>query len=308
MEAALDPCVIAHPGSDRILVVEDDDEVREALEAFLEDHGYEVETASDGAEAVAKVEEDPPALVISDVRMPGVDGFELVERLRRRPASADIPIILLSALQEPERRVAGLDLGADDYLGKPTHPDELLARIRVHLRHAHRQQALARRSLIDPLTGALNRRGILSVLRRERERSLRSGTPLSVLMLDVDNFKMLNDTYGHAAGDTVLRQLARAVVGAVRVVDHVGRLGGDEFVVAVPEGEPGAVAALAARLAVLQLPSLEVGDARLEVHVSVGVATLLPGETVDQLLERADAEMYRRKRSRARGSASRTTH
>jgi diguanylate cyclase (GGDEF)-like protein len=297
------------PETDRILIVDDDADIRDALEALLEDHGYTVDTAADGAEAEAKVEQHPPALVISDVRMPGVDGFQLIERLRQRADSADIPIILLSALQERERRVAGLDLGADDFLDKTAHPEELLARIRVHLRHAHRQLALARRSLLDPLTGTLNRRGILSVLRRERERALRTGSPLSVLMLDVDGFKALNDTYGHRAGDTVLRYLARAIAGAVRVIDHVGRLGGDEFVVAIPDAEPAAAAGLAARLAVLAVPPLDVGGgAHLEVHVSVGVATLRSGETVDQLLERADAEMYRQKRSRAGGPMRSTGH
>lgn len=299
--------ITAEP-TDRILVVEDDDDIREALEALLEEHGYAVDTASDGAEAFAMVEQDPPALVISDVMMPGVDGYQLVEKLRKRPASADIPIILLSALQDPERKVAGLDLGADDYISKPTRPDELLARIRVHLRHAHRQQALTRRSLIDPLTGTLNRRGILSVLRRERERALKTGAPLSVLMLDIDGFKALNDTYGHKAGDTVLRQLARAIVEALRVVDHVGRLGGDEFVVAVPDGDPVAAAGLAARLSVLELPPLEIQDGSLQVHVSVGVATLRQGESVDELLERADEEMYRRKRGKAIGGLRATAH
>ena len=294
--------------ADRILIVEDDDDVRDAIAALLEEQGYVVETARDGAEAVQKVEDDPPALVISDVRMPGMDGFHLVERLREQASTADVPIILLSALDEHERRVAGLDLGADDYLGKPAHPDELLARVRVHLRHAHRQQALVRRSLLDPLTGALNRRGILAVLRRERERALRTRTPLSVLMLDVDGFKALNDTHGHAAGDSALRLIARAIVDAVRVVDHVGRLGGDEFVVAVPDGDEQAAAALAARLEVLDLPALEVeGGEVLRVEVSVGAATMREGESLDALLERADAEMYARKRARARQAPSTAT-
>jgi two-component system cell cycle response regulator len=300
--------VIVNEAPDRILVVEDDNEIREALGLLLEEHGYTVDTARNGAEAVEKVEHDPPSLVISDIMMPDVDGFELVERLRERPAFADIPIILLSALREPDSRIAGLDLGADDYISKPTRPDELLARVRVHLRHAHRQRQLVRRSLVDPLTGALNRRGILSVLRRERERALRTGTPLSVLMLDVDGFKALNDTYGHKAGDIVLRDLARAIVEAVRVVDHVGRLGGDEFVVAVPDGDAAAAAGLASRLSVLELPPLEVRDREpLEVHVSVGVATLTGDETVDELLERADEEMYRHKRSRSTSGGVRPT-
>jgi two-component system, cell cycle response regulator len=291
--------------ADRILIVDDDDDAREALQLLLEAHGYEVWTARDGAEAVAEVQRHPPALIISDLRMPGMDGFGLVEQLRARSATAHLPIILLSAVHERERRVAGLDLGADDYLTKPADPAELLARVRVHLRHAHRQQALVRRSLLDPLTGALNRRGILAVLRRERERALRTGGPLSVLMLDVDGFKELNDTYGHAIGDEVLQQIARAIVDAVRVVDHVGRIGGDEFVVAVPDGDAAAAAALAARLRVLRLGPLAVGEGgHLRVAVSVGAATMEIGESLDTLLARADAEMYRCKRARARAAAA----
>jgi diguanylate cyclase (GGDEF)-like protein len=298
MGAAKSLDVTAAGSSDRILVVEDDPDVREALVDLLQAHGYIVDSARDGAEAYTKAADEPPALVLSDVMMPGVDGYELVSKLRELPETADVPIILLSAIRDPERKVRGLDLGADDYLSKPTHSEELLARVRVHLRHAHRQQLLARRSLIDPLTGTLNRRGILSVLRRERERALASGAPLSVLMLDVDGFKHLNDTYGHRTGDAVLRALAQAIVEAVRVVDHVGRLGGDEFVIAVPDG-PIAASGLAARLSVLDLPEIEVEDARIRVHVSVGVATLRPDDSIDDLLERADDAMYQRKRHRA---------
>jgi len=290
--------------TDRILIVEDDDDVREALQELLEDHGYEVETARDGEDALRHIGTAAPALVISDVRMPGLDGFRLVETLRERAATADIPIILLSGLDETQRRVTGLDLGADDFVRKPADPAELLARVRVHLRHAHRAQALVRRSLLDPLTGALNRRGILSVLRRERERAVRASTPLSVLMLDVDGFKALNDTFGHAAGDAVLRHLAREIVEAVRVVDHVGRMGGDEFVVAIPDGDEHAARALAARLAVLDLAPVEAVGGAPQIGVSVGIATLRPGDTLETLIARADAEMYRNKRGRSAGSGA----
>jgi two-component system cell cycle response regulator len=287
--------------NDRILIVEDDDDVRDALQELLEDHGYEVEAARDGGEALRMIASDTPALVISDVRMPGVDGLRLVETLRARAATHDIPIILLSGLDQKERRVLALDLGADDFVTKPADPEELLARVRVHLRHAHRAQALVRRSLLDPLTGALNRRGILSVLRRERERSMRAGQPLSVLMLDVDGFKGLNDTYGHAAGDSVLRHIARAIVETVRVVDHVGRMGGDEFVVAIPDGDEHAARALAARLAMMDLEPPDLPIEHVQIGISVGVATLQPGDTLETLLERADAEMYRAKRGRSAG-------
>jgi len=294
--------------AERILIVEDDDDLREALESVLGDHGYDVVTARNGDEALRLVATEPPALVITDMYMPGVDGFRLIEMLRGQSATSDLPIILLSALDEPELRVQALDQGADDFVHKPANLEELLARVRVHLRHAKRQQALVRRSLLDPLTGALNRRGILSVLRRERERAIRSGQPLSVLMLDVDGFKMINDAFGHATGDAVLRHLARAVVETVRVVDHVGRLGGDEFVVAVPDGDERAAAALASRLEVLDLGPLALPAGARRIGISVGVATLRPGERLEELIDRADADMYRTKRERSRNGQEVANH
>jgi len=294
--------------AERILIVEDDDDLREALESVLGDHGYDVVTARNGDEALRLVAAEPPALVITDMYMPGVDGFRLIEMLRGQSSTSDLPIILLSALDEPELRVQALDQGADDFVHKPANLDELLARVRVHLRHAKRQQALVRRSLLDPLTGALNRRGILSVLRRERERALRSGQPLSVLMLDVDGFKMINDAFGHATGDAVLRHLARAVVETVRAVDHVGRLGGDEFVVAVPDGDERAAVALASRLEVLDLGPLALPSGARRIGISVGVATLQPGEKLEDLIDRADADMYRTKRERSRNGKEVANH
>ena len=286
-------------------MVDDDAPSRDALAALLRDHGYEVSIASGGIEAAAVVDRDAPDLVISDLRMPRGNGFELVKRLRSRSATVDLPIILVTAFDDPARRVHGLDLGADDYLAKPVDADELLARVRVHLRHAHRSQELVRRSVLDPLTGVLNRRGIVALLHRAQETARRSGSPLSVLMIDVDHFKALNDTHGHKAGDTALRQIARALVDAVRVADHVGRMGGDEFVVVVPDTGTAAEQ-LAERLRRLHLPPLAVAeDHELEISVSIGVATLDGDESLDTFLERADRAMYAAKgRGRGAGSGS----
>ncbi|HUS67586.1 MAG TPA: diguanylate cyclase [Kofleriaceae bacterium] len=287
--------------TDRILVVDDDDDGRDALTALLEAHGYGVMSARDGSEALRTTERDSPSLVISDVVMPQVDGFELVRKLRARASSADVPVILLTGHDETTRRVEGLDLGADDFLAKPVAPAELLARVRVHLRHAERRRELERRVHVDPLTEVLNRRGVMATLNRELERSRRDGTPMSVLMLDVDRFKQLNDNHGHAAGDAVLRTIARRLTEAVRAVDLVGRLGGDEFVVVVPGGDETAAAALAERIALMRMGPVETDGRVIDVGVSAGAATLQAGETIDDLLDRADRAMYRRKRF-ARGT------
>ena len=278
-------------------MVDDDDDGRDALAALLEAHGYGVMSARDGSEALRTTERDSPSLVISDVVMPFVDGFELVRKLRARATSADVPVILLTGHDETTRRVEGLDLGADDFLAKPVAPAELLARVRVHLRHAERRRELERRVHVDPLTEVLNRRGVMVTLSRELERSRRDGTPMSVLMLDVDRFKQLNDNHGHAAGDAVLRSIARRLSEAVRAVDLVGRLGGDEFVVVIPGGDEVAAAALADRIALMRM-----GPVETDVDgVSAGAATLRAGETIDDLLDRADRAMYRHKRL-ARGT------
>ncbi len=275
-----------------LLVVEDDPLTLEVLTDLLRDAGYDVATAGDGVEAVAEAEREPPDLVISDVTMPRADGFELVRRLRARPASATVPILLVSAATNANRRAAGLDLGADDFIAKPIDPRELLARIRAQLRRATERTELQRRSVVDPLTGALNRRGIDAVLKRMEEHARRTGSTLSVLMIDVDHFKAINDQFGHPAGDAVLRHVARALVDAVRVADHVGRFGGDEFIVLLPDGTAAEAAALARRLGSLEVPTISVDSKQLTITISIGAATLRPDDTVGSLLERADREMY----------------
>jgi two-component system, cell cycle response regulator len=281
-----------------ILVVEDDVLARDAMAELLRDEGYRVTTATDGVAAIAAIDDELPDLVISDVRMPGADGFDVVRRLRSRPTSEQTPILLVSAESEAHRRVVGLDLGADDFLTKPVDPGELLARVRSQLRRAEERGELARRAVSDPLTGVLNRRGIGAALQREEQRARRTGGSLSVLMVDVDHFKALNDALGHQVGDTVLRQVARSLTDAVRAVDHVGRFGGDEFLVVLPDADAAAAGALALRLRSLRLPALGIdGDRELEVTISIGTATLRADETIDTMVERSDREMYRVKRT-----------
>lgn len=287
---------VGHTGAS-ILIVEDDPSSRQALAELLADDGYEVTTANDGLAGIAAVERAVPSLIISDVNMPRRDGFELVRELRARPASARVPILLLSAVAEPSRRAAGLDLGADDFLLKPVDFGELLARIRVLLRRGREREEIERRATIDPLTGVLNRLGLDEALRHERMRSLRTETPLSILMIDLDRFKQLNDEHGHPAGDAALVRVAESLVSAVRKSDYVGRYGGDEFLVILPGSTDEAAAALAARLRKVRLPELPLGDGREHfIQISIGEATLTPSDTLETLVARADHAMYRVKR------------
>ncbi len=281
---------------ERILVVDDDAAARDAMAALLRDEGYRVTTARDGLSAFEAIERDPPALVVTDVQMPRGDGYQLLKRLRATRATEHLPVLLVSALGQPARRVIGLDLGADDFLVKPVDPGELLARIRARLRCAHERAELEHRTMVDPLTGAMNRRGITLVLQREVARVARSGAPLSVLMVDVDHFKAINDQYGHPVGDTVLRHVSNALIEAVRAADHVGRCGGDEFLVLLADSDATAAELLAARLRELKIPLAIAETKELRVGVSIGVASFQAGDTPDELMERSDRAMYRKKR------------
>jgi two-component system, cell cycle response regulator len=288
--------------SPRILVVEDDPDAREALSDLLTSFGYEVATAGDGDEALAEVEREIPDLVVSDVCMPHTDGFRMVERLRSATGPRYVPVILVSARSDIERRVIGLDVGADDYIAKPVEAEELLARVRAQLRRVERQKELLQRTILDELTGVLNRRGLIDVLEREFKRADRLQSPLSVLVVDVDDFKEINDTYGHAVGDAVLERIADFLGGQLRGSDQVGRLGGDEFVVILPHTSGLDAGALAERLRTMDRVGVELpGAEQLEVHLSVGAATCHPGRDLDvgsdELLHRADQAMYREKRS-----------
>jgi two-component system, cell cycle response regulator len=289
----------------RVLVVDDDRDTRQALAELLEGFGYVVRSAHDGQAALEVVEADaaePPDLIISDVCMPRSDGFRMVARLRQAASSRYIPVILISGRHELSRRVAGLDLGADDYLAKPVDADELLARVRVQLRRVRRYDELLRRTIVDELTGVLNRRGIVEALERERSRADRLDHPLTVVMIDVNGFKAINDTFGHSVGDAVLAHIGRSLSRDLRAADQTGRFGGDEFVVVLPDTDEASAAILAQRLRTPQrvpvdLPTAEV----LTVTLAVGTATTrgdADDDGVDALLRRADDAMYEDKRRR----------
>jgi len=232
----------------KILVVDDHEDNVEVLRARLESRGYEVEGAMNGQEALDAVSRWCPDLVLLDVMMPDMDGLEVVKRLKANPALPFIPVIMQTALDSTERMVAGLEAGADDYVTKPINFAELEARVRSLLRIKKLQQDLGERekelsemndrllriSLTDGLTGVDNRRALEQRLHEMFEHSLRLHEPVSVVMCDIDHFKMVNDTYGHAAGDEVLKQFAGILKDEAREIDRVGRYGGEEFLLLLP--------------------------------------------------------------------------
>jgi two-component system cell cycle response regulator len=232
----------------KLLVVDDHEDNVEVLRARLEARGYEVQGANDGQAALDMLEKWIPDLILLDVMMPKVDGLEVVRRVKANDKLPFIPVIMQTALDSTERMVAGFEAGADDYVTKPINFAELEARVKSLLRIKALQEALAERerqlsemndkllymSLTDGLTGVDNRRALERKLHEMFEHSYRLHEPISCVMCDIDHFKKVNDTYGHQAGDEVLKQFAAILKGEAREIDSVGRYGGEEFLLLLP--------------------------------------------------------------------------
>ena len=218
-----------------VLVIEDHPDQRDLLAIVLQREGYRVVTASNGVEALEKLESENVQIALSDIMMPKMDGFELIKQVRSNPSLKSIYLILITARIQEGDRVRGLDLGADDYITKPFSFSELLARIRVGSRVVQYQQHLEYQTQVDSLTGLFNRRAFENKMNEEFERSKRYHNPLSILILDIDNFKMINDTYGHHGGDAALVKISETLRERTRQSDFPSRYGGEEFVLVLPE-------------------------------------------------------------------------
>lgn len=281
-----------------ILLIEDNADARDALAWLLEHHGYAVRTADNGATALREAKRQTPDLVITDLAMPVLSGLDLLQQFRELPALADVPVIVVSGHADVEKRVAGLDLGADDFLAKPVHSDELLARVRRQLARADRQQEVARQSMIDSLTNVLNRRGLGNFFARELERTREGGRQIAVVMIDLNGFKRINDSWGHTMGDTALCEVSRALQDILRTTDRIGRMGGDEFAIVLCDVRNEDCATLMQRVRRISPVVIDahgpVGTVR--VGLSMGFAVAEPGESFEAVLERADAAMYEDKR------------
>jgi diguanylate cyclase (GGDEF)-like protein len=217
-------------GGKRILVVDDDRNLRKIIQTNLELAGYDVSTAPNGEEALHMLDSMQPDLVVLDVMMPIMDGYEVARRIRRHPANTHVPIIMLTAKSEVEDKLAGFDAGADDYITKPFGPQELLARVKAKIRRVEVDSSLS------PLTRLPGNLAIEADLRRRIE----TKAPFAVLYLDLDNFKAFNDVYGFTHGDEAIQLVASSAVDAVRrrgtTQDFVGHIGGDDFIiVTLPE-------------------------------------------------------------------------
>ncbi len=285
----------------RILIVEDDYATATALSDSLRAEGYLTVCAADGADALKSAFDDAPDLVLLDVNLPGLDGFDTATCLRRSARTRSVPIVFLSGVDDLSSRVREVHLDPVDFIPKPFSLDELLARVQMALGQGRARQSLQQAADHDELTGLGNLRLLERRLGAESARFARYGHPLSLAMVDVDKLKRINDERGHLAGSNALRAIARVLREQARDTDVVVRYGGDEFVVVLPHTGLADAATFCRRVttevAALRLP--EFGDGP-GLTVSVGAAALTrlkTRETADELLGRADRAAYRAKQA-----------
>jgi two-component system, cell cycle response regulator len=283
----------------KVLIGDDDPAILRLLSRWLQKAGYPTRTAADGQEALEAIQQECPSFVITDWEMPRVNGPELCRRVREMNLPHYVYILFLTVRTAPSEVITGLDIGADDFLGKPVAEGELLARMRSGTRLLELERRLSLMAHTDSLTGLLTQRAFYTSLEKEWHRSRRSNLPLSCAMMDVDFFKQVNDTLGHPAGDAVLKAVSRLLAENCRASDTICRYGGEEFSVMLPEtNEANAMRwaqRVRSRLAELRLPG-KLQSVR--VTCSFGVAQCpAESENSEELVDLADQALLEAKRA-----------
>ena len=288
----------------RILIVDDRASSAERLAHALDSH-HTVHVEADAHEALFRAAEDNVDLIIVSLGLANFDGLRLCSQIRSLERTRNLPILAVADLEDRQRVLRGLDLGVNDYLTRPIDRNELLARVRTQLRQKRYADSLREKvqqsielALLDPLTGLNNRRFLENHLATMLDNARMRRTPLTLMILDIDHFKRVNDTYGHDCGDEVLKSFADRLRGIVRGGDLLCRLGGEEFVIVMPNVEIGAAARIAerARQAIEQEPFVvDAGGRAIPVTTSIGVAERGPDDDTSSLFRRADRALYRAK-------------
>jgi diguanylate cyclase (GGDEF)-like protein len=293
------------PSAMKILVAEDDPITRKLILRSLQDQPQQLLSAADGSQAWEIYQRERPELIITDWLMPGLDGLELLGRIRASNKDRSIQpyILMLTAKAETDDLKAGFEEGASDFITKPFQPIELTARLRVGIQNQTlaRELEQARResehlALTDPLTGLMNRRALLDNLRTDEDRALRGRQPLSVILADVDRFKSVNDDFGHNTGDRALQVVSDALRAGMRTGDHVGRWGGEEFLILLPNTDLIQAAEVAERCrTMLTRQQVRCDDGQMmRVSSSFGVASAdgVQRPDVMDLVNQADKALY----------------
>jgi diguanylate cyclase (GGDEF)-like protein len=276
-------------------LADDDEAIRELLGDLLSQR-YRITFARDGAEALAALEQQTFQLAIMDLDLPVLDGFAVAKAMRAEYSARTPAFMFLSGHAKAETKVRGLSLGAADYVTKPFDPDELLARVARILADVTREAVLRASAMTDPMTGLANYRSLVENLEREIARGRRYGHPLSLILLDLDRLKLINDEHGHDAGNEALRTVAEVLRTAVRRFETVARHGGDEFAVVLPNTTNQEAARLAQRLC-QKVADRTVRGVRLSASIGVASRDALDDGGAAALLKASDEALYRAKRA-----------
>ena len=284
--------------SRRVLVAEDSAVYRMLIESALSG-SYEILCVKTGEDAWRSLQEPGgPRLLILDWMLPDMEGIELCARLRRSTTGEYFYVVLLTARKAEADLLTAMDAGADDFVSKPFSAAELLARVKAGSRILHLHQQLLKAATCDALTGIPNRAATFSVLANEIDRSRRESRPLALMLADVDMFKSINDTFGHLAGDDVLREIAARLTRTLRTYDTIGRYGGEEFLIVLPGISPESALRRAQNVCeAIGGKPVSSSAAQVSVTLSLGLAVMSPNEpcSVEEIIRRADAALYRAK-------------
>jgi diguanylate cyclase (GGDEF)-like protein len=292
---------------DTILIIDDSDKLREQIVRIITDVALfdRILEAQDGIDGLKIVLNEHVDLIICDLEMPRMDGFRFISTLQSREELRDIPVIMLTGREDRDMKIKGLEQGASDYVTKPFDAGELVARVKVQLKIKGLQDDLRRTneklleiSNTDPLTGLYNRRYLMEILDKEFQRARRKKWTLSMIMLDIDHFKSVNDTYGHQNGDLVLVEVAKQLQYELRSYNVAARYGGEEFVILMPESSQSETLFVAEKIRTsVQGIAFAKEMNGLIITVSLGVA-LFPAakvDCIDSLIRQADEALYRAK-------------
>lgn len=321
------------PHNRSILIVDDNPQNIQLVASHLKEEGYRISFSQSGQDVLKKIENAAFDLVLLDIMMPEMDGFEICTRIKQHPEYKEVPVIFLTAKIDKDSIVKGFEVGAVDYIIKPFHGAELMARIRTHLELKayrekveeiniqlnkeilngirmqeelekskteleHMNRRLYEKATKDALTGLFNRRKMTDLIEYEYDRSLRTQLPFSIIISDIDHFKKVNDTQGHDCGDRVLEEVARILMSMTRKQDQVSRWGGEEFLLLLPETDTDGALTLAEKIRKkIEQNSWFCGQIELKITLTFGISSYGENKTDKKVIKEADLALYEGKNS-----------
>jgi diguanylate cyclase (GGDEF)-like protein len=286
--------------SGKILIVDDSTFNLKLLQAILEKEDYEVFVTGNSLEVVDMAIAVKPSAILLDIVMPGLDGFELCRLLKKEPEVMDVPVIIVTGKTDTKDIKTAFDLGAFDYIRKPLDQVEVIARVKSALRFKEQQDMLKEMAFKDGLTGLFNHAVLMELFEKEVNKQERNKRSISFMMLDIDFFKKVNDTYGHLAGDMIIKQVADIIKNSVRDSDIVGRYGGEEFGVVLSETNAQEAGQVSERIRqTVENNSFDIGTEKVKITLSIGIYTKDYAEALGykEVIKRADEALYKAKQN-----------